>query len=52
MNLWFIKALYCDKPNSGAGITSETIAASMILPVGKCLGASIEKGLIPYQLIP
>ena len=48
MNLWFIKALYCDKPNSGAGITSETIAASMILPVGKCLGASLEKGLISY----
>ena len=24
------------------------IAASMILPVGRCLGASLEKGSIPY----
>ena len=48
MSQSFIKALCCDKPNSGARIISETIAASMILPVGRCLGASVEKGTMPY----
>ena len=44
MSLSFIKALYCEKPNSDARIISETIAASMILPVGRCLGTSLVKG--------
>ena len=48
MSLSFIKALYCDKPNSDAQIISETTADSMILPVGKYLGASLEKGSVPY----
>ena len=48
MNLSFIKALYYDKPNSDVQIISETTAASMILPVGKRLGAFLEKGSMPY----
>ena len=42
MSLPSIKALYCEKPD--ARIISETIAASMILPVGRCLGTSLVKG--------
>ena len=48
MGLSFIKALYYDTSNSGAWIISETISASMILSVVKCLGPLLEKGSMPY----
>ena len=51
MSLSFIKALYCDKANSGARSISETIVDSMILPVGRCLRASLEKGSLSYPHI-
>ena len=43
MSLFFIKAFYCNIPNSCALILLKTNAASVVLPNDTCPGASLEK---------